>query len=202
MKETVTMKFVTRKEITKGINNQLRKMGYLTGNISGKGIPSIAIAVKKDELKKYVNKLGRNTLFKLESEENTTYNVMVKEIQISPVNHDFTNVDFQQITLSDEIKTEVLIKITGIELLESKHLYLNRQMDTVLVTGLPQNIPESVEIDVSDLTAGEIVRIGDLKLPEGIRTELHPEQIVLSASVSKNEEVPEVDNTEEVAAQA
>ncbi len=191
MKETVTMKFVTRKERTKGINNQLRKMGYLTGNISGRGIPSIAIAVKKDELRKYLNKYGRNTLFKLEGEENSTYNVMIKEIQISPVNHDFSHVDFQQITLSDEIKTEVLIKITGIELLESKHLYLNRQMDAILVTGLPQNIPENIEIDVSDLTPGEIITIGDLKLPKGIRTEFHPEQVILSASVSKNDGVQE-----------
>ncbi|QHQ61093.1 50S ribosomal protein L25 [Anaerocolumna sedimenticola] len=191
MKETVTMKFVTRKERTKGINNQLRKMGYLTGNISGRGIPSIAVAVKKDELRKYLNKYGRNTLFKLEGEENSTYNVMIKEIQISPVNHDFSHVDFQQITLSDEIKTEVLIKITGIELLESKHLYLNRQMDTILVTGLPQNIPENIEIDVSDLTPGEIITIGDLKLPKGIRTEFHPEQVILSASVSKNDGVQE-----------
>ncbi|WMJ89733.1 50S ribosomal protein L25 [Anaerocolumna sp. MB42-C2] len=191
MKETVTMKFVTRKEITKGTNNQLRKLGYLTGNISGKGIPSVAVAVKKDELRKYLNKYGRNTIFKLESEDNSTYNVMIKDIQISPVNHDFSHVDFQKITLSDEIKTEVLLKITGIELLESKHLYLNRQMDALLVTGLPQNIPEDLAIDVSGLSAGEVITVGDLKLPEGIRAEIHPEQIVLSASVSKNEEVPE-----------
>lgn len=197
MKETVSMKFVTRIEKTKGANHTLRKNGYLPGNIYGKGITPLSIAVRKDELKKHVNKYGRNSIYKLEGEDQKLFTVMIKELQVSPVNYDYNHVDFQQINLTDEIKTEILIKVTGIELLESKHLFLNRQLDGVTVSGLPQNIPEFIEIDVSDLNAGDVIKIEDLKLPEGIHAELHPEQVVLSASEAKSTAEPESESEPE-----
>ncbi len=192
MKETAILKIVIRTGTTKGANNLLRRKGYLPCNIYGKGIQPISIAVRKDEFKKCINKSGRNSVYKLESQDQKSYTVMIKEIQISPIYHEYYHVDFQQVILSEEIKTDVLIKITGTELLDSKRLFINRQMDSILVSGLPQNIPEAIEIDASNLKAGEVVKIGDLKLPDGIHVELTPEHIVLSASESKvQEETPE-----------
>ncbi len=191
MKETVSMNFVTRTEKTKGANNSLRKNGYLPGSIYGKGITPLSIAVRKDELRKHVNKYGRNSIYKLEDGSQKPITVMIKEIQVSPVSHEYNHVDFQQVSLSEEIKTELLIRVTGMDLLESKHLFLNRQLDSILVTGLPQAIPEAVEIDVSGLSAGDVVKVGDLKLPEGIHLELNPEQVILSANEAKTPTEPE-----------
>ncbi|MGB8454062.1 MAG: 50S ribosomal protein L25 [Anaerocolumna sp.] len=196
MKETVNMNFVVRTATTKGANNSLRKEGYLPGNIYGKGIKPLSIAVKKDEIRKYLNKYGRNSIYQLENPSQETYTVMIKEVQVSPVNHEYHHIDFQHVILSEEIKTEVLIKITGTEILDSKRLFLNRQLDTVLVSGLPQNIPDNIEIDVSNLSAGETVKIGDLKLPDGIQLELAAEQVILSASESKGQEVTETEEAE------
>ncbi len=197
MKATVDMKFITRTEKSKGANNLLRKKGYLPGSIYGKGITPIPIAVRKDELKKYVNRFGRNSIYKLEGEDQKPFTVMIKELQVTPVTYDYNHVDFQQITLSDEIKTEIAIKIAGLELLESKHLYLNRQVDTVTVSGLPQNIPDGIEIDVSNLNAGDVIKAGDLKFPEGIHSELNAEQVILSAIEAKTHEVPAEEPEEE-----
>lgn len=185
MQETVDMKFIKRTEKSKGANNSLRKNGYLPGSVYGKGISPLSIAVRKDELKKYVNRYGRSTIYKLECEDLQPFTVMIKELQISPVNHDYNHVDFQRVNLSDEIKTEVILKITGMELLESKRLYLNRQLDAITISGLPQNIPDSIEIDVSGLTAGDVVKISDLKLPDGVHSEVHSDQVILSASEAK-----------------
>ncbi len=190
MKEAINMKFVIRTAKTKGANNSWKKKGYLLGSIYGKGITPLSIAVRKDELKKYVNRFGRNSIYKLEGEDQKPFTTMIKEIQVSPVSHDYNHVDFQQVNLSEEIKAELLIKITGSELLESKRLYLNRQLDTVSVSGLPQSIPDSIEIDVSGLNAGDIIKVGDLKLPEGIRSELHSDQVILSAIEAKAQEEP------------
>lgn len=194
MKETTIMKFETRTNRSKGANNLLRRNGYLPGNIYGKGLDSIPVAVKKDEFRKSLNKFGRNSVFKLEGTDEKSYTVMVREIQIAPVLNEYSHVDFEQVSLSEEVKTDVSIKIIGIDLLESKRLLLNRHMDMISVVGLPQNVPDTIEIDVANLLAGDNIQISDIKFPEGITSEIAPEQVVLSISEFKAiEEVEEVE---------
>jgi large subunit ribosomal protein L25 len=52
-------------------------------------------------------------------------------------------------------------------------------MDKILVTGLPQDIPDSLEIDVTDLNLNDKICIGDVKFPKGIETEIEVDKIVL-----------------------
>lgn len=198
MKGTVTIKFITRTKTSKGSNNKLKKEGYVLGNIYGKETETLSIAVKKDELRKSLNKFGKNSIYNLEGEDGKLHTAMIKTIQVSPLSYDYLHVDFHQVNLSDEIKADTLIKITGLELLESKRLYLNRQIDTILVSGHPQNIPDDITIDVSKLNSGDVIKIGDIKFPEGIHSELSEDQVILSANEAKMEELPEEENQEEL----
>lgn len=68
------------------------------------------------------------------------------------------------------------IKITGAELLESKRLLINSTIDSILLEGLPQNIPDEIVIDVSNMEAGESIQFSDIKLPEGLTSTIDPEQ--------------------------
>jgi large subunit ribosomal protein L25 len=194
MAEAATLKINVRKNVSKAENKKLRKDGYLIGNISRKGMDSVAIAVKKDEFRKAIKTYGRNAVLSLVSDDNTTYSAMVKEVFVSPPAYDYSHVDFQQVSLTEEVKAEVAIKFTGTEFLEAKRLIINRIMDTFLVKGLPQNIPDEIEIDVSKLGGGSTLTVGDVNLPEGITTELEANQMILSI----NEAKVQVEETEEV----
>jgi len=165
-------------------NKRLRKDGYLPGNIYGKGIGSIPISVKKDELGKNLKQFGRNAVFKLDLSGEETYAVVIRDIQNMPIMGGDLHVDFQKIILSKEMKRDVLIKVIGRESIESRGLIVLKHMDSIPVIGLPRKMPDAIEIDVSNLKAGETVVIGSIELPKGIICELDPEHVVLAVKES------------------
>lgn len=185
MQETPVMKAETRYDGRKGNNKKLRENGFIPGIISGKGMESIPVAVKKDEFRKCLNTYGRNAIIKLNSSDGKEYNVMVKEFQTSPLIYEIIHIDFQKVSLSEEIKAQVTIKIVGQELLEAKRMVLNRQLDTILVTGLPQDIPDDIEIDVSKLNSGSSIKLSDISLPKGLTISGGTDQLLLSVSDGK-----------------
>lgn len=191
MQQTAIMNIETRTSTSKGANKLLRKNGYLPGNIFGKGVESVSIAVKRDEFFKSLKKYGRNAVFKLVTPNEESFTVMAKEIQVAPIVNEVSHLDFQLVSLSEEIKMDVSIKIIGSEFLESKRLLLNSYMDAIPVYGLPHDIPHDIEIDVSNLKSGESILFKDLILPEGITFENDPEQRIVSVSGSRVQEVTE-----------
>lgn len=197
MQETPVMKAEIRQEVTKGNKKKLRENGFIPGIISGKGMESIPVAVKKDDFRKCLNTYGRNAIIKLNNSDGKSYNVMVKEFQTSPLIYEIIHIDFQKVSLSEEIKAQVSIKIVGQELLEAKRMVLNRQLDTILVTGLPQDIPDDIEIDVSNLSSGSSIKISDISLPKGLTISGGTDQLLLSVSDGKIRETITEETTSE-----
>lgn len=194
--ETTTIEIATRAKSTKGANKLLRRNGYLPGSISCKGKDSISIALKRDEIIKSLRKNGRNAVFKLESADNKAYTVMVKEIQYSGIKNEYLSLEFQQVSLSEEVNTDVAIKLLGVDLLESKRLVLNKQTNSILIKGLPQDIPDAIEIDVSNMKAGDSVLFSDINLPNGLTADIAPEHLIATVSESRVQGPNEVEETE------
>lgn len=184
MKDTAVIKIEKRTQCSSGENKRLRKNGYLPGNIFGRGTESTAVIVNRSELRKKISEMGRNAIFTLTLPGEKDFPVIIKEIQISPKGEEL-HIDFQQVSLSQEIKTDVVLKITGKEALEAQKLISTYQMDFISVKGLPQDIPDSIDIDVSDLHMGSVITVGDIKLPKGITCENNPEHIVITVNQSK-----------------
>lgn len=181
------------------LSRKLRNEGYLTASISGKGIESISVKVKEDEFRKALSSYGRNHLFNLDLAGEKTYTILVKEIQHSPISRKMLNVDFQAISLTEEAKADLEIRIIGKEIIDSKRLNLVRQMDNIPVRGLPQDIPDYIEIDVSKLDMGDKVDIGDLIFPKGIVADIDADKTVISVKAptliaEDEEEVVEENN--------
>lgn len=175
---------IEKREITNSnANKKLRRLGYLPGVVYSRGKESVAVSVKSEDLRKGISSYGRNALFDLSLNDKKLCTAMIKEIQNNPVKAEMTHVDFQEVFLNEEIKAELGIRLKGAELLELKRMLAIRQMDFIPVKGLPQLIPDDIEIDVSKLEAGQSVNVGDLKFPEGIVPEIEPEQVVVSVTV-------------------
>lgn len=185
MAETATLNILIRDNANKADNKKLRNNGYLVGNLSGKGMDSVALAVKKDEFRRALKKHGRNAVLSLVSDDKTSFNAMVKDVLITPPAYDYDHVDFQQVSLTEEIKAEVTIRYIGAEFLEAKRFIINRVLDSIVVKGLAQAIPDEIEIDVQKLAVGDTVTVGDLKLVDGIVADLDADQVILSINEAK-----------------
>ncbi len=177
---------IERRTVTNSrTSKKLRNNGYVPASISSRGKESISVAVKADELRKGLSSYGRYALFKLEMEGEKPMIGMVKDIHYSPLSRNMLNVDIQQVSLSEEIRAELPIRIKGADVLEHNKLMALRQLDTISVKGLPQDIPDDVIVDVSNVKGVENINISDIEFPQGIVPDGSPEQIVLSIVETK-----------------
>lgn len=196
MAELARLEFVVRENVKKSENKRWMRNGYLIANINGKGMASIPIVIKKDEFRKVLKEYGKNCVLKLKG-NSQEYDVMVKLIQTDPKNYEYHHVDFQRVLLTERIKAEVSIKYLGVEFLEAKRLVLNRLVDAIAVSGLPQDIPDMIEYDVSKLKAGDNIYIKDLTLSKELKLEMDDDQLIGSIIESKLMDI-EVSSEEEV----
>ncbi|MBH1941795.1 50S ribosomal protein L25 [Mobilitalea sibirica] len=194
MTEAATLKCEMRKNVTKAENKRLLREGYIIGVIFGKGLESNPVAVKKEDLRKTMKENGRNSVMKLKVSRKS-YNVMIKNIQTTPLKYEYYHVDFQQVSLTETVKAEVPIKFLGLEYFENTRLILNRHMDSLLISGLPQDIPQAIECDISHANVGDTIHVSDLKLNSGITTEVDSTHVVATVSESKMKEETEEEET-------
>lgn len=199
MSERATIAIEKRVKVNSGASRQLRKTGLVPASVSSKGKDSISVKVKKDDLIKGLSKYGRNYLFNLDLEGKENIIAMVKALNYSPVKRDLLSVDFQEISLTEEIKISVGVRLIGREAVEFRKLMVMMQMDQISLKGLPQNMPDSIEIDVTNFDADDKVTIGDIKYPEGISPDEEADKIVLIVSRPRvhEEEVEGEDVTDE-----
>jgi large subunit ribosomal protein L25 len=188
MSELVTLNVERRKVSNSRASKKLRRNGYIPASISCRGKESISVALKADELKKNLSSYGRNALFNLSLDKDNPIVGMVKEIQLSPIKREMMHVDLQQVLLDQEIKTNVSVKLKGLDVLEFNKLIALLQLDEIRVKGLPQDIPDEITVDVSKVDKVESINVADIKFPEGIVPEISPEQCVVSIVEAKMEE--------------
>lgn len=199
MSDTAILKFNTRETKTKGANNALLHDGYLLGNISERGKDSTSISIKKDEFRKSLHANGRNAIYTLEDDDNNSYTVMVKDIQLKPLVNEFHHVDFQVVSLTEEITIDVMIDVIGHESVAAKGFIVNRTFDTIPVTGFPQNIPDTIEVDVTGFGLDDTITMADIKLDK-VTSELDDDELIVSINEPKMEAVDE--DTDEESADA
>lgn len=177
---------------------QLRRSGYLPASICSKEVGSVSVSLKKDALTRIISKRGRSTVFTLKADDGVTYSAMLKDIQLSPVVGDYLNVIFQQVSLSEETKVDVPLRFEGRDSLDMRRLTMLQQIDVLEVRGLPNDIPNSIDIDLSNMEANDKVFVKDLNLGKGLATDVDPEQLVLSI-IDPRSQIAETSDDEEAA---
>ncbi|WMJ76137.1 MULTISPECIES: 50S ribosomal protein L25 [unclassified Sedimentibacter] len=187
MSELGVIKIKKRENTNSRESKKLRKNGFVPASISCKGKDSVSVYLRTDELKKSVNKYGRYALFKLSIENEDTITGMVKDIHYSPIKGELLNVDLQEVSMSEEIKADLPVRLKGVEKLELRKLMALSQLDVIRVKGLPQDIPDEITIDVSNINGIENINVADVDFPKGIVPEINLEQCVISIVEAKRQ---------------
>lgn len=93
--ETSSVRFVTRKHVNKKETKRLMREEYVIGNINHRNQPSIAIAVLKSDLKLLLKSPSKTGTFQLLGSEGETYDVKLRDIQVTNLTYEPYHVDFQ-----------------------------------------------------------------------------------------------------------
>jgi len=188
-----------RKRIGKSGAREVRKEGNIPAILYGQGEDPVPLVVSPDELKQALsNSAGINTILELEidgSESPEKKFSMVQEIQKDPLKNRVIHLDFLAIDMKKSIKVKVPVNTRGRSEGERRGGKLELLMRTIDLECLPSDIPDSIEIDVSDLEMGDFVDIDGLSLGEGVAPLRSGSEKVVQVVVQRAQE-EEVDEPE------
>lgn len=120
------------------------------------------------------------------------YSAIVKEEHHEPVSDDLLHIDFIRISLTEEIEVKVSINVKGEAIgVKEGGGSVDHAIWELDVVCLPTNIPEKIDVDVTELNIGDAIHVKDIVLPEGVTTKHDPEAILVSVVPPMKEvEVP------------
>ncbi len=176
-------------------SKRLRATGRIPAVVYGQGGAATSVSVDARELRLALSgEAGTNQLLDLQvgSDRHLT---LARVIQRHPVRNTVVHVDFQIVRRDEVLSVDVPIVLEG----EARAVHLEQGLVEQILTSLtvqsnPGNIPNELAVDISELQIGGTIRVGDLRLPAGVATEVDPEEaIVMGAASRVAAEVEELD---------
>jgi large subunit ribosomal protein L25 len=174
---------------------RLRAEGKVPGVLYGHGMAPVALAIDRRELRHALTgDAGVNAVVQLQV-DGTTHPTVVKDLQRHPVRRTVTHVDFIVVRMDEKITVDVPVVLEG----EPKQVLsedgvVEHPLTTLAVITTPRDIPPHITVDISEMAIGDVVRVGDLKLPRGVTSAVDldtPVVLAAGAAVEPEPEVPE-----------
>jgi large subunit ribosomal protein L25 len=154
---------VTRDKIGKGGARSVRRDLKVPAVLYGPKTEATSLSISAWHLEKLLRETGgESKLLNLKVDGGQPKQVLIREIQTHPYRRRFLHIDFYEVPLDQPITVEVIVELTGDSIGVQKGGELNLIQRTLAVRCLPNQIPESIRIDVSKLDLGEILHVEDL----------------------------------------
>jgi len=149
-----------RVETGKSFVRKLRRDGRVPGTVYGGESTPISFSVDALEVARLLR--GDHSIVKVEI-DGKSENAVVKDVQIHPVYGQVMHIDFLRVVAGQEITINVPIHFIGNSAGVKLGGLLSTMKHEVNISVLPRNMPESIEVDISDLEVGDAIRLSDIK---------------------------------------
>ncbi len=172
----------------------LRREGTIPANLYARGTNSLPIQLDLLDLQKVLSQHSTGGVISLKlTGEKHPRNVVVREVQRDALTDGLIHVDFQQVSLTEALKVEVPIVLTGeARLPKSSNAVVIQTLNNLLVKGLPKQIPERIVVDISGFDdAGQAIHVRDLNLGEGVTALVDGGEVVVKVVAARMEAVEE-----------
>lgn len=190
-------KVTTQKRESKKENTSLRAKGFVPAVVYGYKTESTAIAVEEIELIKTLREVGRNGVMKLDV-DGKSVNAVLTDYQQDPIKGHLVHADFLAINMSEELEVSVNVTPVGDAAGVNEGGSLTQANYQVTVRVKPSDIPDHIEVDVSELAIGDTLTLGEVR--DKIDFEVLEEDDYALFSVAaprSDDELEELDSTDE-----
>ena len=185
----------TRDEFGKGAARRIRRAGLVPAVLYGHGTETrhlnlpgheLMLALKTPNVLLYLDGLGKGSEIALP-----------KAVQRDPIKGVLEHVDLILVRRGEKVTVEIPVRVTG-QISAADDGMLNQQLIQIPLEADATNIPQGIDVDVTDMQVGQSVHAGDLKLPPGVSLQVEPETLVL-AVIARTAEAPEEEEAAEAA---
>ncbi len=186
---------VSRREATgKGVARKLRRDGKIPAVVYGGHRDSVAIEVDRKAVSDLLHKSehGIRSIFLLKmAGTDQQRHAMIKDMQIDPITRKMTHIDFVRVVMDEKVRVTVPVHLNGTAIGVKEGGILDWQIRDLHVECLPQAIPDTVEVDISNLAHHQYIRVSDLKLPEDVKVLDDLDRVVVGVTHARAEVVVE-----------
>jgi len=190
MAQQVQLKAQKRTVIGRNAIKNIKKEGLVPGVVYGSQAQPMALQVDGRELKNVLaHASSEHVLVELEimdDGQSTSRLALIQEVQHHPLKRDLLHVDFHAVSATEKITSEVPIEAFGDALgVRTFGGLLEYSLRSLDVECLPQDLPDIIRIDVSNLNIGESFHVRDIPLPSGVEALTDADLTVVSVVASR-----------------
>ena len=185
--ETVTAE-VREGRFTKNAARRVRVAGKLPGVVYGAQEPAVAVALDPKQMLRILHSdTGHNTIFDLDV-AGAKAKAMIVDWQFEPIKDRLIHVDLKRIALDRAMRAEVPVVLTGTaQGVKADGGILDQVLREIEIECLPSDIPSSIDVDVTGLKIGDVLRVADLPHGGKFRFITDEETTVAHVSLVKDE---------------
>jgi len=171
-----------RSKTGKGISRQLRMADMVPGVVYGKGMDPIAVSIKHRELRAATaGEGGQNNLITLVGGGTLDQSMaIIVDLQRDPLKGTYRHVDLHRVNMTEKLRVTVPVVLKGTAIGVKEGGLLDLAHHELHVECLPGNIPDHIEIDITQLAVAHSIHVSDLTLPEGVKILDNPKTPVVS----------------------
>ena len=188
-------------KFNKNAARRVRVKGKIPAVVYGAAEPAIAIEVDPKQIQKILHsETGHNSIFDLQINGSTAKTkAMIVDWQYEPIKGTLMHIDLKRIALDKAMRVEVPIQLVGAAIgVKTQGGILDQVLRELEIECLPGDIPSHIDLDVTQMSIGDVLRVSDLPHSEKLKF-LTDEDATVAHVVAIKEEVAPV---EEVVAAA
>lgn len=153
---------VSKREVRpRSLRNKLRHEGKVPAIVYGYNVESTPISFDGQTFSKLLRENGANAVVTMNIDGNKV-NTLVHKVQTNTFTNHFEHVEFLSVNMSEETEVETEIVLIGEAAGAKSGGVLAQNLYTVLVSATPDNLPERIEVDVTNLDLGDSITVADL----------------------------------------
>ena len=153
---------VTKRELRpRSVRAKLRKEGKVLGVVYGYKVESTPVAFEEMALRKILRDHGDNALIELNI-DGKKVNTLVHGTEADPFTNEYKHVEFMAVKMDEATEVEAEVVLVGDAKGVKEGGFLAQTLYKVTVSATPANIPERVELDVSELGIGDGLTVADI----------------------------------------
>jgi len=187
----ITVRAVRRDGRGKNDSRRARREGQVPVTMYGGGVDAVSALVPLSELAAILRSdTGRNTIFTLDIEGVEATEVMFADRQIDPVRSRLIHADFKRLVKGEKIEATVPLRLIGEPIgVREQSGVLEQIIRDVEIRCEPREIPEALEVDVTNLGVHDVLHVSDIPTSEGVEILNEPDTVIATIGVVKEEPV-------------
>lgn len=183
---------VTSREGTgRSASRRLRKAEKIPAILYGKHTKPENLAVNGPEFVKLLKEIaGRSALIELKRDAGATALSFLQEVQRDPITDKYLHLDLQEVKENEKMIISVTVRVTGEAYgVKTEGGVLDTATKRLRIRTLPKDLPDFIEVDVTELKMGESIHVSELKKLAGVEFLDNPTQPVVLCVAPPEEEV-------------